>query len=480
MKRIFASSCLSIAVLLASGGIATNTLAQAEGAEAPNVSVFDSAIYSNLFGTDEMRAVFSDEQLIKNWLLYERVLADVQSQYGVIPKKNAEAIAKAARYENIDIKKLRKGTNKTGRSISTLTKLVRKAGGKDVSNYLHWGSTTQDVMDSATALQVKQGLEILDRQLKTVIEQMAVLAEKHKATLMVARTNGQQATPTTFGFRLASYMVELDRHRERIAQLMPRVAIGQSNGAVGTLAATGPKGLKVRKKVIEDLGLNVPVLPWNASRDHFAEAVAVTGLVHGTLGRLATDINNWSRLEVGEVKEGEGGASSTMPQKKNPRASEFMGGLAQMARLRMSGMLEITAHTDTRTGSPWIVEWSLIPEMFLITSASLNRAERMFAKLEVYPERMKKNLALSEGYSMSESVMQHLARKIGRNKAFKAVKSAIKKAEPGQSLRDIILTNPELKDHIGDDLDAVLAPENYLGAAPEMVEQAVRHVRSRK
>ncbi|WP_165905045.1 class-II fumarase/aspartase family protein [Parashewanella curva] len=448
----------------------TNTIA-------PNVSVFDSAIYRDLFGTPEMRSIFSDENQIKNWLLYERVLASAQAKYGVIPKANARKIEQAAQFKNIDINALRAGTNKVGRPIKTLIKLVNKKGGRAVSNYLHWGSTTQDVMDTATVLEIRNALKLLDKQLADVIKLTAQLSEKYKRTVMAARTNGQQATPTSFGFRMATYMVEFYHHRQRIAELLPRVSIGQSTGAVGTLAATGPKGLKVEAEVNKQLNLNVPIIPWNASRDHFAETLAVVGLINGTLSRLATDINNWSRIEVGEVKEGEGGASSTMPQKKNPRASEFMSGLARMARVRMSGALEITDHADTRTGSPWIAEWSLIPEMFLITSESLNRAERMFSKLKVYPERMKQNLELSQGYSMSQAVMQYLAVKIGRDKAYKMVKAAIKKAKPNQTFRQVILSNPTLKKSIGDNLDRLLNPENYLGAAPEMVDRAVRTVK---
>lgn len=465
-----------VAGALATSNASAFTKTPQEAPAAPQASVFDSQIYRDLFSTPQMRGIFSDETLIKNWLLYERTLAQAQAEAGVIPEANAKAIAKAARWENVDLEVLRQGTNKTGRAISTLLKIIRKAGGKEVSDYLHWGSTTQDVMDTATVLQVREALKLTDNQLMRVIKQMAYLATKHRATVMVARTNGQQATPTSFGFRIATYMAELHRHRQRIADLMPRISVGQSSGAVGTLSATGPKGLDVQARVMKKLDLTVPIIPWNASRDHFSEAVGVLGMIHGTLGRLATDINNWSRLEVAEVKEGEGGASSTMPQKKNPRASEFMGGLAQMARIRMSGMLEITAHTDTRTGSPWIVEWSLIPEMFMITSASLNRAERMFAKLEVFPQRMRSNLALSDGYTMSEAVMQYMANKIGRGAAFKAVKGAIKKAKPGQTLRDVILATPILADNIGTDLDKILAPENYLGAAPEMVDRAVKEV----
>lgn len=468
-KSVLALCVLSLSVLATNPVIAdSNTLQSAR-----SVSVFDSEIYRDLFSTPEMRYIFSDESMVKNWLLYERTLAEAQAEVGIIPKKNAKAIAKAAVWENIDINKLRQGTNKTGRSISTLTKLVSKVGGSEVGNFLHWGSTTQDVMDTGTVLQVRAALKLIDKQLVAVIKQTAKLASEHKATVMVARTNGQQATPTSFGFHIATYMSELHRHRDRIAQLLPRVSISQSTGAVGTLAATGPKGLEVQALVSKKLGLNVPMIAWNPSRDHFAEAVSVLGLIHGTLGRLATDINNWSRLEVGEVKEGEGGASSTMPQKKNPRASEFMGGLAQMARIRTSGIIEITAHTDTRTGSPWIVEWSLIPEMFLITSASLNRAERMFNKLEVYPERMKHNFYLSNGYSMSESVMQYLANKIGRKKAYKAVKTAIKGAKPGQSLKDALLNDTVLSGLLEGKLDSLLTAENYLGSAPEMVERAV-------
>ena len=439
-------------------------------------SVFDSAIYRDLFGTDAMRQVFSDEALIKNWLRYERTLAKAQAQHGVIPESNAEAIAKAAQWGNVDLNVLREGTNKTGRAISTLIKIIRDVGGKDVSDYLHWGSTTQDAMDTATALQVQQGLKLIDQQLVSVINRVIVLAKEHRSTVMAARTNGQHAIPTTFGFHLSTYMVEMDRHRQRIAQLLPRVSIGQFGGAVGTLASMGEKGFKVQKRVMEELGLNVPLMSWNSSRDHLAEAISVTGLIHGTLGRLATDINNWSRLEVSEVREGEGGPSSTMPQKTNPRASEFMGGLAQMARMRMSGILEITAHADTRTGAPWIVEWSLIPEMFLITSASLNRAERMFAKLEVFPQNMRRNLAISGGYVMSEAVMQYLAAKIGRDEAYKTVKLANKTALPNQTLKEVLLATPRLKEFIGEDMDHILTPENYLGSAPQMVDLAIKAV----
>jgi len=250
--------------------------------------------------------------------------------------------------------------------------------------------------------------------------------------------------------------------------------VGQSTGAVGTLAAMGDNGLLVREKLMEKLGLGTALLPWNSSRDNYAESIMVLGLIQGTLGRLANDIMTLSRLEIGEVKEGEGGASSTMPQKKNPRASEFISALTRMARIRMSGAMEIMDHSDTRTGSPWIVEWSLIPEMFLITSASLARAEQLLKKLEIYPEKMRKNIDISGGYAMSEAVMMFLAKKNGaRGNAYESLKTAIKQAKPNETLREVIESNQALKKTIGDELDELLKPENYIGFAPQMVDQAV-------
>ena len=201
------------------------------------VSVFDSFIYRDLFGSEPMRMVFSDETLIKHWLNIEILLAQSQAELGVIPKAAAIAIKKAAQWENIDLVKLRHGTNKTGRPIKPLLDQIRGAGGPVVGDYLHWGSTTQDIMDTASSLQIKQGLRLLDKQLSLVIVQLAGIAKEHRVTVMVARTNGQQAAPTTFGLLISTYMMELHRHRHRIAELMPRVAVGQSTGAVGTLAA---------------------------------------------------------------------------------------------------------------------------------------------------------------------------------------------------------------------------------------------------
>ncbi len=457
--------------------VASSSAVFAGDGKAATVSVFDSAIYRDFFSTPKMRNLFTDETLIKYWLDIEIALAQAQAEEGIIPEIAATAIANAARLGNINLAKLRKDNNRTGRPITPLLEQVRTIGGNEVSDYLHWGVTTQDIMDTATSLQIKQGLILLEQQLADVIENIARLADIHRATVMVARTNGQQATPTSFGLHLTTYMMELDRHRQRIHELLPRVAVGQATGAVGTLAAMGSKGLLVRERLMQNLGLRTSVVPWNPSRDNFSETVMVLGLVNGTLGRLANDVMTLSRLEIGEIREGEGGASSTMPQKQNPRASEFISALTRMARIRVSGALEIMDQSDTRTGSPWIVEWSLIPEMFLITSASLDRTNHLLDHLEIYPGKMRENLDITGGYAMSEAVMMHLVGDgNGRDSAYWVLKRAIRNKKNGQTLREVIESSAVLKGIIGSEMEKLLDPAEYLGFAPEMVDMAVKAV----
>jgi 3-carboxy-cis,cis-muconate cycloisomerase len=442
-------------------------------------SVFDSEIYRDLYATPEMRTVFSDERLIEYWLRYEAELAAVQASLGVIPAAAAGAIAAAARPERIDIPKLRSGTNSVGRPIEPLLAQLEAIGGKEVVDYIHWGSTTQDVMDTATVLQIRDGLNIIQRDLKNLILALADQAAKYRDTPMVARSNGQDALPTTFGMLLASYMVELARNSERVDAAARRVLVGQYGSAVGTLSSAGVEGLKVRAALMQRLGIGEPDLSWNASRDNFAEVVQTLALINGTLNRIAVDINLWSRTADNSVNEGDGGASSTMPQKRNPRASEFIGGIAYLANIRSAGALAMLDQSETRQGAPWISEWSTIPEMFMLTAASLDCANRLFAKLIVRPDVMFAQFNDSKGFVMAEAVMMNIAPKVGRGPAYDVIKAAIETAPAGATFKEVIRRSPKLLDLVGEsNVDQVLDPRNYLGAAPAMVDAAVVKTRS--
>jgi 3-carboxy-cis,cis-muconate cycloisomerase len=473
-------------VTLAACLVANPTLAQAQARARASTadtesstSVFDSQIYRDLFTTPEMRLVFSDARLIAYWLRFESELAAAQAEVGVIPREAAQAIAKAAVLSNIDMDKLREGTIRVGRAIDPLLNQVRAAGGPWVADYLHEGSTTQDPMDTATVLQIRDGLDIVQRDLKKLILRLADLADAHKATPMIARTNGQDAVPTTLGMMLASYMTELHRHADRLQSARRRVLVGQFGSAVGTLSSAGPQALRVRAVLMKRLGLAEPDLSWNASRDNFAEVVQTLALMHGTFGRIATDINLWSRTADNGINEGEGGASSTMPQKRNPRASEFLAGAAELARLRAAGAMSMMAQSETRQGGPWISEWSTIPEMFMLTAASLDRAQRLFNAIIIRPEVLRERFDDSRQYAMAEAVQTWITPRAGRGAANELIKDAIKRAPGGTPFKQVILGDARLSELVGlENVDRVLDPANYLGQAPRLVADAVARTRA--
>lgn len=442
-------------------------------------SVFDSHIHRDLFATADMRDVFSDTKLVEHWLRFEVELAAAQADLGLIPREAADAIAKAAVPSSINLTQLRDGTHRVGRPIDPLLNQVRAAGGRLVADHLHDGSTTQDVLDTATVMQIRDGLNIVQRDLKKLILTLARLADAHKATPIIARTNGQDAIPTSLGMMLASYMCELHRHADRLQAARQRVLVGQFGSAVGTLSSAGPEGLTLRAALMKRLGLSEPDLSWNASRDNFAEVVQTLALVHGTFGRVATDINLWSRTADNGIHEGdEGGVSSTMPQKRNPRAAEFLGGVAELVRIRAAGALSMMGQSEIRQGAPWITEWSTIPEMFLLTAASLERANRLFENLIIKPAVLRERFNDSLQYVMAEAVQTWITPRAGRAAANELIKAAIKKAPAGTPFKQVILGDAKLHELVGSaQVDHVLDPANYLGLAPQMVTEAVERTR---
>lgn len=473
MKKQLITGLLSLAV-------ATNIFADTKSVaqEEYYVSVFDSRVYKDLFSTKDVKKIFSDYNMVQQWLNVEIALSKAQADLGIIPKSAALAIKNAAKIENMDFDAIRAKTNKVGRGIKPLLGQVKKAGNAEVKQYLHFGSTTQDIMDTATVLQVKEASALIKKELKKLTLQVADLSLKHKNTVMLARSNGQDAIPTTFGLHLTTYLMELYRNTQRLDEATSRLQ-AQIGSTVGTLAPFYEKGLALQEKFSANLDLKSPIAPWNPSRDNFAEIVQTLGLINATLGRLALDVNNLSRTQIDEIKEGEGGASSTMPQKRNPRASEFMGGFYRMAKMYNAASLDIMSHTDARQGSPWILEWSIIPESFMITSASINRAQRMFNKLIVKEDNMLKNFETSKHFALSEALMNALTKKLGRSVAYKIVKKAIKKADKNDGLLDVINKNDSIKKHLSaKQIKEILKPINYIGSSEKIVERAVKKVRS--
>ena len=440
-------------------------------------TVTESLIFRDMFGTPAMRAVFSDEALVGRYFEVEAALARAQAKTGVIPAAAAAKITQAAATAQIDFDRLRHATEIVGYPILAIVHQLAEASG-DAGGFVHWGATTQDIMDTATVLQVRAALDLVGADLAELQTILAALAHKHRDTAMAGRTHLQQALPITFGYKAAIWLAGIDRHAERLAQLRPRVLVGEFAGAAGTLASLGADGLRVQEAFCAELGLGVPVATWHVARDGLAEAIAFLGLVTGSLGKIATDIMLLATTEFAEVAEpfvkGRG-ASSTMPQKRNPISSELIIAAGKGVRQQVALMLDGMVHDLERATGPWHAEWLAIPESFILSASALGQAKFMLGGLIVDAERMRENLGLSGGLIVAEAVMMAAAQKLGRQTAHDVVYDACRIAATAKKpLADVLLKDEKIMDAIG--ADAIryhCDPANYIGLAPQMVDRVV-------
>jgi 3-carboxy-cis,cis-muconate cycloisomerase len=445
-------------------------------------TVIDSILFRDAFGTPRMREIFSDRTLVGRYVEVEVALARAQGRCGVIPAEAAAAIASQCDAGALDFDLLRAETDIVGYPILPLVhQLVKQCG--EAGHYVHWGATTQDIMDTAVVLQVRDALEVVDADIAELRRILAALAVEHRDTPMAGRTHLQQALPITFGYKAAIWLAMFDRHAERLAQLRPRVLVGQFGGAAGTLASLGDRGLEVQALLMEELGLGVPQTTWHVARDGLAEAVNLLGLITGSLGKIAFDVMMMASTEFGEAYEpfvtGRG-ASSTMPQKRNPISSELMLAAAKAVRQHAGLMLDAMIQDFERATGPWHAEWLAIPESFVLAAGALHQGKFMLGGLIVDKARMARNLDLTNGLIVAEAVMMGLAPFIGRQEAHDVVYGACRTvAEHGGSLADALVVLPIVAAHFDRPaLDALTDPRNYLGAAPQMVDRAVAQSRA--
>ncbi|MGJ5181190.1 3-carboxy-cis,cis-muconate cycloisomerase [Bradyrhizobium oligotrophicum] len=440
-------------------------------------TVFDSLLFRDAFGTPRMRAVFSDHALISRYVEVEIALAKAEARCGVIPQQAADDIARLTDIAAFDLDLLRQETDIVGYPILPLVhQMVKQCG--DAGRYVHWGATTQDIMDTAVILQVRAGLEIIEADIAELRRILADLSRRYRDTPMAGRTHLQQALPVTFGYKTAIWLAMFDRHAERLAQLKPRVLVGEFAGAAGTLASLGDKGLEVQAALCAELGLGVPVSTWHVARDGLAEVVNFFGLVTGSLGKIALDIMIMASTEFAEVYEpfvkGRG-ASSTMPQKRNPISSELMLAACKGVRQHAGLMLDAMVQDFERATGPWHAEWMAIPESFVLTAGALHQAKFALGGLIVDEKRMADNLDISRGLIVAEAVMMGLAPQIGRQQAHDVVYDACRVVnENGGTLADALAASPEVAGRIDRaTIDRLTSPRNYLGLAPEMVDRVL-------
>jgi 3-carboxy-cis,cis-muconate cycloisomerase len=430
----------------------------------------------DVFGDETVIRLFSEESLVTAWLEVERALADAQAELGVIPAEAAREIAAAAVPEHVDLASLREQTLVVGYPILPLLDQIVEQS-PTAGRYLHRGATTQDVMDTGLALVGGRALEHIESNVRRLGDTLATLAGEHRLTVMPGRTHAQPAVPITFGGKIAVWLSELARHVERLRSARARLAIVQLFGAAGTAAALGPRSRDVRHAVAERLGLGVVDVPWHTARDGVAEAGFALAALAGLCARLAREVVELSRPEIGELREEGGhqrGASSTMPQKANPIGSEAVIGMSVLAAHHAGALLAALQGTHERSAGEWQVEWDAVPAVFAAAGGAVAGAARVVEGLRVFPERMRANLELDGGTIMAEAAMMAVGEVLGRAEAHAAVyeASALARSENvslAEAMRttlahDVLAALPPL--------DEVLAPDAYLGETDAIVTAA--------
>ena len=441
-------------------------------------SIIDSSIFQGIFTTDAMRHVWSDENRTAKYVEIERALAIVQGRLGIIPQEAADEIVRHCRIENIDMARLRQQTERIGYPILGVVTQLNQLCRDKLGEFVHWGATTQDITDTATVLQIREALELVDGELAAIAQAMGELAKAHRLTPVIGRSNLQQAIPVTFGYKIAGLLSAVLRHRERLAQLKERVLVGEFAGAAGTLASIETGAMETQAGLCAELGLAQPVIAWHTIRDNIAETGALLGLIGGTLGKLSMDVKLMMQTEVGEVFEpyhhGRG-SSSTMPQKRNPIASCYIHAAISVVRQHAAALMDAMVADHERSTGPWEIEWIVLPEAFCLIAGALKQSRAVVEGLEVDAGAMRRNIEMTGGLVMSEAVMMGLGPYIGREYAHDLVydlcRESLAKKTP---LLELLVANPEIARHVDRAaLERMLDPANYLGQSGVMVDRVL-------
>jgi 3-carboxy-cis,cis-muconate cycloisomerase len=441
-----------------------------------------------LFRWQALDELFSDHARVQRMLDFEAALARAEARTGAIPAAAAVATEKNCRAEHIDFPKLAHAAALAGNLaiplVKQLTALVAEDD-KESARFVHWGATSQDVIDTGFILQLRDALDLIYADLDRLSRISAELTAQFRATPLAGRTWMQQALPTTFGFKTAGWLDALTRHRNRLSELRRRIQVLQFGGAVGTLAALGGKGLDVARAVADELHLELPDIPWHSHRDRIAEVATTMGLLSGTLGKIARDISLHAQTEVAELSEpaaaGRGG-SSTMPHKRNPVTSAVVLSAATRVPALVSTILSAMVQEDERGLGGWHVEWETLPEIIVLAGGALHHLAETLPGLAIHSEKMRENLELTKGLIFAEAVAMALGSKIGRLKAHELVEAACRRAAAAQKdLREILAQDPAIAGQLSSaDLDQLFDPQRYLGVSNLLIERVLNSHQDKK
>jgi 3-carboxy-cis,cis-muconate cycloisomerase len=450
----------------------------------PNATAIDSEIYRDIYSTGAMREVWSDRNRIQRYLDVEKALSLTQGKLGIIPMPAAQEIAAHCDANQMDFVRLKSGTEHIGYPVLPVVQQLTALCKDGLGQWCHWGATTQDITDTATVLQIRDALVSIEVDLKAVATSLAALSAKHRDTPMVGRSNLQQATPMTFGYKVAVWLAGIDRHIERLEQMKARVLIGEFGGAVGTLASLGDRGLAVQQGLMQDLGLFQPPIAWHTVRDNIAEVGCFLGVMCGLLDKIAFDVKVMMMTEVDEVQEPGGdtgrGSSSTMPQKRNPISCAYITACSSVVRQHTAALLNAMNADFERATGTWEIEWLVLPEIFCYSAGALAQAKFMLGGLVVNSDNMLKNLKLTDGLVNTEAVMMALGSKMGRSTAHDKLSKICTEVAQGKGrLIDLLVGDADITQIFDRPaLEKLLDPTNYLGNSGVMVDRVLTKKRS--
>jgi 3-carboxy-cis,cis-muconate cycloisomerase len=441
-------------------------------------AVVGSGIFSDIFSTAPMRQIFADENRIQAYLDIEAALARAEARLGIIPREAADEICRHCRAAQFDFAKLKADTERIGYPVLPAVQQLVALCQDGLGEWCHWGATTQDITDTATVLQIRAALDLVEADIVGIADALAALARRYRDTPMAGRSNLQQAVPITFGYKAATWLAAFERHRQRLKELRPRVLVGEFGGAAGTLSSLAGRGLEVQAELMKELSLGQPEIAWHTLRDRIAETGCFLGLITGTCAKIAFDVKLMMQTEVEEVFEPfhQGrGSSSTMPQKRNPISSVYITATAALVRQQVAALLDAMVEDHERATGPWEIEWIAVPEIFGLTAGCLAQTRFMLTGLEVDEKKMRANLDITRGLIVSEAVMMGLGPFIGRQYAHDLVYDICRQViATGRPLVDLLAENPEVTRHLDRAaLEKLCDPGNYLGEAGAMVDRVL-------
>lgn len=445
------------------------------------VSVFDMDLLKDSWSTSSMRDIFNEESRIQKMLDVEAALARAQGELGIIPKEAAKEITLKAKYNLMNLDYILNESKKTKHPLVPIVRGLELACKDKLGEFVHFGVTTQDIIDTALVLQIKDGMTIIKRELKDIAIILRALASEHKNTPMMGRTLSLQALPITFGHKVSIWLSQIVRHFDRIVELESRLYVGCIVGAVGTKASLGDKHNEVERLTLKDLGLFVPEISWQPARDNFIELGYVLGNINATFNKIAHQILILSHNEINELNEpfglGQVG-SSTMPHKKNPAISENAVTVSNTLKSNIAILGDIERHEHERDGQVWKMEWKIIPEIFLMLSVVLDNIKIALDGLEVRKQDMLKNLNTLGGFVLSERVMFALSPHYGKQQAHEIVyEAAIRGMNDGASFKDTLMTDDKVRAALNEEeITHLLDPTTYIGYAPSLVDEFLHKI----